>query len=59
MEGERLHTLCNSALALSLHRAWVRKKMSCLPTQIYLEACHISVWGVNSQEDGRVQTSCE
>lgn len=32
--------------------------MSCLPTQIYLEVCHINVWGVRSQEDGRLQTSC-
>lgn len=52
------------ALALCLLCVWVplsvpvRQKMSCLPTQIDLEACHTSVWGVSSQEDGRLQTSC-
>lgn len=59
-----LHGELHRALALSLHCAWVplsvpvRQKMSCLPIQIYLEACHISVWGVSSQEDGRLQNSC-
>lgn len=57
------HGVLHRALALRLLclgdtvSAW-GKKMSCLPTQIYLEACHIGVWGVNSQEDGRLQTSC-
>lgn len=38
--------------------ACVAKKMGCLPTQMYLEACHISAWGVTSQGDGGLQASC-
>lgn len=40
------------------HHCLCGKRMGCVLTQIYLESCHISAWGVTSQGDGWMPATC-